>query len=405
MNSYLKHYISIFFISFSLSWLSPAILFGLVGSNFSEPFLFIGFYLLKFTDKKLFNIISKQVFSNFILIIILYLFICLLIGLLNFNYSFSNSYADFRAILVFIITFKIFSNFEWDGSESEKTLIKILVTLTLCDLVALSIRGTVVNNDVEFIKQVISIPVPVFLVFYFLNREKFVYTLFFLIILSYEAAFSFLRAYYLIAMLSFFIYFFVILYKLITKNNSFRNNIYYIISIIFPLFSLIILFPKLINYFESDEVFTIHSINRTNEFIDEDGSNEIERINSVILVFRELYGFLLPNGLGWRSSIGYVENYYKDYLILSTMDSSFLFLAFHASIFFLIFIIFFVFNKSLKNFIFLLHSKNLSNILLFFLFQSIFLISFFTSAAMFSTPQSAFCYAFIVSTIIYFKKS
>jgi hypothetical protein len=92
------------------------------------------------------------------------------------------------------------------------------------------------------------------------------------------------------------------------------------------------------DYFASNNSANVNIIRRTTNLVDNitslDGirSVEPERVNSIVVLFEKPERFMFPHGLGWRPMIGRIEGDFSDYSLLSSHDSAFFFIAYHAGL-------------------------------------------------------------------------
>lgn len=388
----MSHFTNIFsftLIAFSLSWLSPLVNFYFLGFNIFEPFLFLGLFGLLFVNKHLRNSIAVCIYDKKLFILIILLAMCAPIGFIRYSFSsIQDSYADARSIVIFAITFLIFKENRFRNDYRILMIKHLIPLIILFDLLSLQFRPA---ND-ENIKQVVSVALPAIMIVYHLSTRSLTKASIYMVILLYEAAFSYLRFYYLISIIMGLL-FIIHCIRLALLNRS--KNVKFKSTIILTITALIIpiLFSNLVDFFEQDPQRMIHSVNRSADFIANGSSTEVERVNSVLVVLTRPDKFIIPHGLGWRSHVKEIENSFREYYIISSMDSGFFFLAYHLGLFFCLYLV--------LSFAYLMYLKVVSKPSDAYVFInwhtyvliSIALLSFFTSAAVFSNPQSSFSFA------------
>lgn len=378
-------------MAFSTSWLCPLLVSNLMKNNFIEIALFPALLLMKFSNssfsKNIFYIFRTDIFITLFASLVLFL----LIGLHNTNFDFGSVYSDFRANLLFLIIFVWFYRY-FDWSETNiKILVIWLVLNCMMDLVALYLRPYFVVEKSETVKQTISIIVPTILSIYFLNKNKFFYMTIFFSIVILEAILGFYRNYYLITVLVFVIIV-ISLFRNIYKKGGYRLILYIFIIVLL----IVKLYPYVYEYWQSDSSRQVHSINRTEELLS-GKSSEQERVNSTLILFSDPGLFVFPNGLGWKSFVIKIQEDFKFYKIISSMDSSPFYIAYHYGIFIFYIVMFILFYLILKSFILEKRQKELFPIETRFIFLVIFFSSFLTQGVMLTTIPGAFSYSLLLA--------
>lgn len=384
-----------FTFAFCFSWLSPILTSRLFNVNFIEPFLGLAI-ALAWSDSQKFRITTRQLLKSRITVfILLYLLLCFIISFAYESANPAEAYADLRSLITFYVVVYAFgiSRANQDRRELSALALRLCILISIMDAIALSYRISFNQEDIENIKNVISITAPILAMLLLIRRQNFGAGLIFLLIAIYEAAFGFLRIYYIFVALALFVYLFYFLAKIFSMHNTKSKSIA-LIAIVAGIFFIPSIYTQLIDYYESDPRRMIHSINRSLELYEGGLSGEAERLGSVLSVFGSPERFIFPHGLGWRSSVERIYTDFSNYSVISSMDSSFFYINYHLGLAFgavitigFIFLSFHSLVRPKYSFALPLSHRLVLGI--------IFLLSFFSSSAMLTNPQSAFAFALV----------
>jgi hypothetical protein len=318
----------------------------------------------------------------------------LLLGTISGN-DFFHAYADFRASMVFFIVILFFkSGFKkWSFSEH---IIRTLMIISFLDLFSLLFSQSI-NSDSDSLQRInVSIVIPALLSSFFFSKRNYSFSFVFLCIITYEAIFSFMRNNFLFVGASFLYLLFHSVYDLIKLRYVFRTTI---VLVLF-LFSFVYVSNKVYYFWMEDPQMSIHTIKRTQETLSNLESEEV-RINSLLLPFTKPLDFLLPHGLGARSSINKISLEFND-LVLSSNDSSFFYLCYHYGIFFGVVFTFWLLFHSIK-IVFISARTGVLIVLRKFLFIFPIVLLYFSQSIFFTFLQSAFAYGLVLS-LLFSKK-
>jgi|GEM_PF-5350877 len=389
------YYSGLTLIAFCFSWLSPLLL-SFTGSNIMEPFLALGLYLVlknNIETKKTFYYVfnSNQFKISFFVILIFGLW-----GILNGEGNLAPVYGDFRSNLIFSFCFLLFTSDKWELVNKLKFIIFVLSAVTLMDVVTLTYNKFFIVDKLR-VKEAVSILAPAVLSIYHLRRGRFLLSILFILLLSFEAALGFYRNYYLITLITGIVCLVTLINNLLSTNGKIKifSVTYLFVILALGSYSL----PKIYEYWMNDESRMIHSLNRSEEFI-ESGDSEVERIGSFLVVFHKAEALLIPHGIGWRNFQKSIEREFKEFHIVSSMDSGFFYIGYHYGVIFLLLVCLFIaykfkyFNSmhSIRHWVFPKWIR--------LIFLMLFFSSFFTQSTMFTVPQSSFIYAMLIGIVL-----
>lgn len=400
MKNLFLNIIAIFF-AFTFSWLSVVFSYALFGMNIFEILLFSGIMLyLLFNDifNQKTNLFSSHFFNEnpYLIFFIGYIVFCGFFGFLNNGpAAIQNIITDTRAFLIFFITASIISSRKENNRIFSLLIDKVLPFIVIFDVLYVLFFDNYLFDADGPVKRVNSVLLPYLLMLVNLYRRKFFLALLFLFCLYLESALSFMRAYYVIALFA------SIVFVIFGSLQSKRPFMFFTSCLFFISSTLIIIYQTFFsNLDEIDPARYIHSIGRTLEFLESRGASDVERINSLILIISDPFSFLLPYGLGWTYFIETINSNYKEYNLVSSMDSAPLYLIFHFGlIFFLIIFVYFL-MRSLRLFLESVYStKNI--LIMIFSFVPAFLI-LFTGAAAFTTVPIAFSMGIMIGYYLNF---
>lgn len=388
-------------LAFCFSWLSPLITALITGGNLIEIFLVIGLVLLQQSRHPSVEIMYSILKSVKFQITFLFLLCFAVLGILNTNGEFAFVYADLRSNLMFIFFILLFTSRRWNSWKPSfriEIITGIYAIITAMDILSIILRPYL-NTDWTISKQPLLILAPSFLAVFYLRKGNFLLSFLFTIAMLYEAVVGFYRYYYLTCAVIGLILIVTVFQNVLTNKIKIGKKIKSV-SLIAVVITLVIFSSSIVyNYWTSNESRMIHSINRTQDFVNDSGS-EKERIGSINAILLSPERFFVPQGIGWRGFIKIIEKDFKDYNIISSMDSCFFYLAYHYGIFIFIIVI-----GAAGRTIFL-SLANKSNRGLYFsrpiriTFLILFIVSFSTHGIMLTTPQGAFVFASFFALIL-----
>jgi hypothetical protein len=388
------YWIGTFLFAFTFSWLSQLLISAISGNNFIEGFVFLSFYFLSRSNKQFSAVFQSSYSSDLLFKGCVIATVAFIIGLVESNGNFVQVYPDYRSGLIFLFIFVFFTSAKWKNIDKEKFVIHVLSMITIMDLITLKLRPFF---GMDFTKQTISIVAPSILSVIFLKKRQFFFSLFFWVAMCYEAVMAFYRNYYVICILISFLLVALVLQFFLKKSTSVKVKMRSAIFVVSIIVLIIFSSGRIYDYWMSDSSKMIHSINRTTELL-EGGSEETERINSLLIVFENPMDFFLPRGLGWRAFQNEVATEFKNYHIISTMDSCILYLAYHYGlIILLVFLLFFLFEAWTA--LFIKRSGRVIDQKTQIVFLLLFIFSFLTQGIIFSMFQASFIYGVLLALV------
>ncbi|HEX2847999.1 MAG TPA: hypothetical protein VHN59_15740 [Chitinophagaceae bacterium] len=394
-----NYWIGLSLLAFCFSWLSQLLIAIVVPKNFFEIFLIPAFYYLTRRDSSVRPVFKSLLRSQGFIGLFLFITVFFILGFFVSEFNFADTYADFRANLTFVFFLMLALSKKWKEQEREQFLVRLLVVVSMMDLVALLLRPYFAFQVEATVKQTISIVAPAILALYYIRKRKFLASFLFAAIMSYEAIVAFFRNYYFISLVVFFMLLVVVLQNLLSARARISTKFKSLMLVTVMVVITIIAIPIVYNYWMSDGSKMIHSINRTEELLNNE-SKENERINSLTVVFGHSDEFLLPHGIGWRAFTRTIEASFKGEGIISSMDSCIFYIGYHYGIIMLLLVIFYLFKSIIRSFGEKSSEKRVITPFFRILFLVLFLASFMTQSVMLTIPQSAFVYSILFSIVI-----
>lgn len=387
----------IILLSFSLSWLSPLLISVLVKTNAVEIFFMSAIALLLYSKKEIGAYFITVLKSREFKVCAFIIFMFFVLGFAKSGGDFMSTYADFRANVIFVFFYILIGRYvDWDESlDFERSLVYIMVLVSILDVIALKLRP---YFGQDFTKQTISIIIPAVLSIYFIRKDKFVSSIIFLGVVCYEASVCFFRNYFIVAILLFLMITVTVIRNMLSIRRS-SSRFKSLLLIFVVIVAIIYISPIIYDYWNSDPSRQVHSINRTEEFLNGSGT-ETERINSIDVVINNPLDFIIPHGIGWRAFHKDIERDFIHSGIISTMDSCFFYLSYHYGLILTIALIFFSSKSIVGSFLMKKRSDILFSKVFIFCFLLLFCSSFFTQGVMFTILQASFSYALLLGLIV-----
>lgn len=394
-----SYWIGISLLGFCFSWLSQLLIAIISPKNFFEIFLIPAFYYLTKRDNSLRPVFRGLLRSKTFIGLFLLITFFFILGFFVSEFNFADTYADLRGNLTFVFFLMLVLSKRWKEPDREQFVVRLLVVVSIMDLVALLLRPYFASQAETGLKQTISIIAPAILSLYYIRKGKFLASFLFAAIMSYEAIVAFFRNYYFISIVVFFLLLVVIIQNLLSTRARVAAKFKSLLLVGVIITVTIIAIPIVYNYWMSDGSKMIHSINRTEELLNNE-SQENERISSVTVVFEQADKFLLPNGIGWRAFTKKIETSFRNEGIISSMDSCIFYLGYHYGIIILLLVLFYFSKSIFQSFWVEKHGNRVITPFFRVVFLLLFLASFLTQSVMFTIPQSAFVYSIFLAIII-----
>lgn len=353
--------------------------------NVIEPFIFIGALII--TRKESFHIPFWEVFKSHKSIVALVLLVIFgLVGLvtpignIDDNDLVKFVYADFRSCYLFYYSFLLLCNNKWDNEQKVIFLRKIVWIIIVMGFYATydKLNENIIGNG-SSVERVLGIPTHFLVIqsFLYSRMSRYIESVILLVLGGYYAVFSYARInifFFAVQVLLF------LIPLLITKSRGFFQSATKKMVLIGVVVSLFYVIPKAYDYYTSSEG------GRAQVQRIQDGQ-ESERTNSLFVPFTDMDFYFLPEGLGWRNHIYKLGQHYN-YKILSTQDSSFLYLFYHFGFFIGLFLNVYILFSIYKNFV--REVKHPTSVtFLIGLVALAFLMGFFTQGIYFTVPQNA----------------
>lgn len=332
----INYIIGVFLISFSLSPLCVLLTTKFLPFNISEIFLFPGFYLVLNSNREIRRTFLRNLRNNRYIITVFFLFFFFIIGIItgeNIGYV----YGDLRTILIFTFFFLMTIKERLNQEIVKKFIYNVFIALTFIDVLYLLLKSSYFLIESE--RAIVMTICPFVVSIFFLNKNSFIFSFIFFLILCYETLVSSMRINYILII--FYIIYIMVLFFSSLKNKkiSFTKIILFIFIVIFMSIELA---PRITNYIVSNGSRYVHTVKRTEQLYDNPMESELTRFNSTFIFFYEPQEFLFPQGLGWRNHISRIQSLFRvKYDILSTMDSNIFYSVYHFGLIIgLIFILF-----------------------------------------------------------------
>jgi len=348
------------------------------------------------SDEVLQKAVYSVAFSSAFKVIFFAITIFAILGALRGDGVLAFVYADYRSNLIFVFLIFLFNSKLWSPEEKLKFIVAVMVLIALMDSLTLMLRPFLVLNK-EDTKEPVSIVAPAILSIYYLRKDKFKYAFFFFAVLTFEAAMGFFRNYYLITLITGFAILILIVGNLVNGNRRTKLNSMLLLGVI--VLGVTIASPIVYNYWMSDESRMIHSVNRSVEFFSGE-DEEKERMGSIQVVISRSDLLIVPHGLGWRSFTVDIAREFKDFNIISSMDSCIFYVGFHYGILILVCLLIYlcmVIGKFLR---YNYGSNEVFPKWIKCIFLMFFLFSLLTQSVMFTMPQAAFVYALLFYLVL-----
>lgn len=371
-------------LSFGVSPLTT-LLFPMIG-NVIEPFILIGIILInKYNSYKI--PFAKTLKSKWSIIAICLLFFMAIIGMLTpvgsvrMGNFYSNIYADFRACYIFIFSCLLFLRHDWSYAQKKSFLKKLLWPVIAFGFFYSYQRLSI---NIEDTQRTLGLPMHFLVIqnFLYYNERKYILQFLLLAIGAYYATFSFAR----INIVFFLIQTIIVALPLILSRSVTLWQRSVKVLVLFVLaFSLFSIVPKAYDFYMSSEGGMVQ-IERMYGAINSSNQYEGERTKSLYVPFTEAEFFLLPEGIGWRNHVNKISTHFNN-KILSTQDSSWLYLYYHFGLFIGV-ICTIMLIRYLKPFILSLHNLTMEKTEKLSLLMA-FIIGFFTQGVYFTVPQMA----------------
>jgi hypothetical protein len=390
-----KYFCGLLLLTFGLSWLSQLLISLVISSNLIEFILIPSLTILSRSKHQVSKIIVDTLTGQSIRILIPVILLFSILGVMGGEYNPAYVYADLRANSILIFFYLIFTNKNWEPSQKEDFLIHCLILISLFDILALALRPYMGQDKT---KQTISIIAPAILSIYYLRKNTFTLSFLFCIIMSYEAVVCFFRNYYLIAIVTYSMMVYATFINL-KSNKKTSERIKSLSFILCILISALYSAPVIYQYWMSDDSKMIHSINRTEEFIQNSGT-EKERISSLSVILSSPEIFIIPHGIGWRNFHQKISKDFASVDIISSMDSCIFYLSYHYGIIIFALVVSYMMFIIVKSFIKKEKNSDIFTKAIRFGFLILFFASFFTQGVMFTILQASFVYACLYSIIV-----
>lgn len=330
-----SYHLGLMIIAYSLSPLTVGTITRLFGANFIEPFILIGLVLVFWTDFSLKKIFVRELHNSKFLASLFALIIFAIIGILTGD-SIGYVYSDFRAI----IAFAFFSLLNPINPDEHKRFIYFVKNL----FIYISIYETIVLlfGDIDKIRFITLCACPFFIAITFLKDGKYIKSILFVAIMCLEATMSAMRINYLFLIL----YILYLLYIIFVQKSRHLRKIAFLCLFIFLVVNLI---PVIASYLQADESRYLHTVIRFERLFEENSNEESVREDSNILILNESEKLIIPQGLGWQNHVENIQlKFRRNYEVLSSMDSNFLYCTYHFGLIIggglIIFIIIHLFN-------------------------------------------------------------
>lgn len=388
-------------LAFSFSWVSPLITALITGSNLIELFIVFGFILIFLSGHPSAKVFM-QIFQSKQFHIVVCLLLCFaVIGMLSGDGNISFVYADFRANLTFVFFIQFFTAKGWDKLNNkyrEQFLVITFAAITFMDIISVALRPYLASDWV-ISKQPLLILAPALLAIFYIRKEKFFVSSIFIFAMLYQAVIGFYRFYYLTCIVIILLIAFLVFrntFKRGIKSSAKLKSILLVTGIVV---TIIVSAAKVYDYWTSSESRMIHSINRTEDFLNDTGT-EKERIGSVNAILLAPERLIIPKGIGWRSFQKMIVREYEDFQIVSSMDSCFFYVAYHYGIIVFGLMIVFAAVIIIRSFKRKFPQDVAFDRIIRLAFLMLFVVSFSSHGIMFTTPQGAFVFGSFFAIIL-----
>jgi hypothetical protein len=384
-------------LALSVSQLAVSITQKITGANFIEPILIAGLYLLN-KDPRFRMPITSTIKSKAFINGIVFSFCFFVLGILTsgegniyYNSPIKNCYGDFRVLIVILFTFLLITNKNWVTYNRNLFIKNLLWPFVIFDLIATRV---LVSNSTETIRILGSVPsAAVILMSFYLSKGKYLISLFLISICGYHAVFSSSRNYIFIFLIAFLLFIYYLFFKKApNKYNIFARGVSIFSLVVIP----IVLAPIVYGFWMQDTKRRMHTIDRSEQLIESGGTNESERINSILLPFVDIDFYILPAGLGWKNHINKIQKHYPNGEVISSMDSTFFYQFYHFG-----FLIGLIINISVLVFLVksLLSKNNKKYFFTKLILSTLFIASFFTQSSMMAMLQFAFGNTLLIALV------